>query len=136
MRHNGGVSNPYRPPASPDPSRAPYPTGGEQGPYGYPDASLQAYPGYGAPAEHPQGTLVFVLGIVGVVFPIAAPFAWVLGGRVLRDIRASGVPASNQQLVAAGRILGIVMTLLMVLGFLLGVVLVVLTAAAASALGG
>ena len=134
MRHNGGVSNPYRPPTSPDPSRGPYPTGDEQGPYASRDASLQAYPGHGSvPAEHPQGTLVFVLGIVGVVFPIAAPFAWVLGGRVLRDIRASGVPASNQQLVAVGRILGIVMTLLMVLGFLLGVVLVVLTAAAASA---
>src|SRR5207253_1092483 len=85
-------------------------------PYGYPP------PGYGR--EHPQGTTVLVLGILGlVVCGLIGPFAWSMGNRVLAEI--DGAPPgyfSNRGQVAAGRICGIVATVLLavaVVGFLI-----------------
>lgn len=73
-------------------------------PYGQP---------YGvAPREHPQGTTVLVLGILGFFVGVTAPFAWVIGGKALKEIRASGQVYSNEQNINIGRILGIIVTLL------------------------
>ena len=49
------------------------------------------YPAYSPPPDHPQATIVLILGIVGMMFsPSCAPFAWVLGRRALNEIDASG----------------------------------------------
>lgn len=74
---------------------------------------------YGPP-EHPQAIVVLVLGIIGVtVVPFIAPVAWVLGGRVLRQIDANPGAYSRRDFVVAGRILGMVGTLLVSLIVLL-----------------
>ena len=89
-----------------------------------------------APREHPQGTLVLVLGIVGVVAAgICAPFAWYLGSRALKDIRRTGVHYVNEQNIVVGRVLGMVMTILALIALVFFgtlAVLLVITAAVTS----
>jgi hypothetical protein len=144
------VSNPYQPPSAQDPSgQQPFPTYGQPAadpyrqqpdPYGQqrgvggePGVVAQPYDGYAPPTgNHPQGTLILVLGIAGLlVAGIISPVAWILGSRALKEIRATGSHPANEQLIVVGRILGIVGTVLLVLAFLLGVLLVVLTAVVA-----
>jgi uncharacterized membrane protein YjgN (DUF898 family) len=88
----------------------PYPPYGQGPPYGYPP------PGYGI--EHPQGTTLLVLGILSlVVCGILGPFAWSIGNRALAEIDAA--PPGyfrNRGNVAAGRICGIIATVLLILG--------------------
>ncbi|WCO66190.1 DUF4190 domain-containing protein [Iamia majanohamensis] len=75
-------------------------------PYGYP---------YGPPTvEHPQGTIVLVLGILGIVMcQVLGPVAWVMGNRALQEIDASPGSWSNRGNVQAGRICGIVATVIL-----------------------
>ena len=95
----------YQPPSYP-----PGPPGPPGPPYGY------GYPPPGYGVEHPQGTTVLVLGILSlVVCGILGPFAWSMGNRALREIDAA--PPGyfrNRGNVAAGRICGIVATVLLI----------------------
>jgi TRAP-type C4-dicarboxylate transport system permease small subunit len=77
--------------------------------------------------EHPNGTTVLVLGILSlVVCGLLGPFAWSMGSKALREIEANpGVPWNNRGNITAGRICGIVGTVLLVLQVL--VLLAVLT---------
>src|SRR5215213_9571473 len=84
------------------------PSGYGQNPSGY-GRDSGSYPpapygqGYSAPAgDHPQGTTILVLGIVGIFFTICAPIAWYLGSRALKEIRASGMTYNNQQQIVIG----------------------------------
>lgn len=96
---------PQYPPGPPSPPGPPYG-------YGYPP------PGYGV--EHPQGTTVLVLGILSlVVCGILGPFAWSMGSRALREIDAA--PQGyyrNRGNIVAGRICGIIATILFIVGVL------------------
>lgn len=100
-------------------------------PYGhYPQAYGQPYPP--VPQEHPQGTTILVLGILGFfVVGLCAPFAWYLGSKALNDGRATGVLYSNQQSIVIGRVLGIIMTILMILVVVFGLVVAGLVIASA-----
>lgn len=149
------MSTPYQPPSAEDPGpREPYASHGraEQDPYGrpgtgYPGQAAEPYrdgygggayqQGYAAPTgDHPQGVLILVLGIAGlVVAGLLSPVAWGLGSRALKDIRATGQHPGNEQLIVVGRILGIIGTVLLALAVLLGVVVVVIFAAAAATIG-
>ena len=61
------------------------------------------------PQDHPQATLVLILGILGLAAcQVIAPFAWVIGNRVKREIEASNGTVGGLQMVTIGRILGIV----------------------------
>jgi hypothetical protein len=99
-------------------------------------------PGYGqpyppAPREHPQGTTVLVLGILGFfVVGLCAPFAWYMGSKALREIRETGVHYSNEQHIVIGRILGIVMTILLLAFLVFFLVFAVILVIAATATGG
>jgi hypothetical protein len=78
---------------------------------------------YGRPVEdHPEATTILVLGILSlVVCGILGPFAWSMGNRALRDIDASqGTQAAlgGRSSVNAGRICGMIATVLLVLGAL------------------
>jgi uncharacterized membrane protein YjgN (DUF898 family) len=72
--------------------------------------------------DHPQATTILVLGILSlVVCGILGPFAWSMGNRALRDIDASqGTAAAlgGRSSVNAGRICGMIATVLLVLGAL------------------
>jgi hypothetical protein len=97
-------------------------------------------PAYGqpyplVPQEHPQGTAVLVLGIVGLFVPLCAPFAWAMGSRALKEIRTSGIRYANDQQIVVGRILGLVVTLLMIVAivfFLVFAVILTLVAVTSS----
>lgn len=75
-------------------------------------------PGYQSPRpsygpDHPQAVTVLVLGVLGAAsFGLLAPVAWVLGSRVVREIDASQGYLGGRGPAQAGRVLGIVGTLL------------------------
>lgn len=101
--------NPYQPPYPP-PGGAPY-----------------------APPEHPQATLVLVLGILGLALcQVLGPVAWVMGHRARKEIAASGGTIGGNTQVTVGWALGIAATLLLVLSI---VVLVVIVAIAMIGIG-
>jgi uncharacterized membrane protein YjgN (DUF898 family) len=95
-------------------------------PYGAPPV-----PAYGAFApDHPQATLVLVLGILGLVLcQVISPFAWVMGNRVVREIDASGGTIGGRGSANAGRICGIIGTVLIGLGLLVVMVAVIIAVA-------
>jgi hypothetical protein len=89
--------------------------------------------GYSAPGgDHPQGTTILVLGIVGIFFTICAPIAWYLGSRALKEIKASGITYNNQQQIVIGRTLGIIFSILAIIGLVLAVFFVIIAVVTAS----
>lgn len=108
-------------------------------PYGsypqVPQAYGQPYPMI-PQEEHPQGTTVLVLGILGFfVAGVCAPFAWYLGSKALREGQARGIVYANQQSIVVGRILGMVMTILAIVGIVIAIALVFVFLVAVSAGG-
>lgn len=76
---------------------------------------------YGPPVrDHRQATTILVLGILSlVVCGVLGPFAWTMGNRALREIDASqGTQAAlgGRSSVNAGRICGMIATILLVVG--------------------
>lgn len=64
--------------------------------------------------QHPQAVLALVLGIFGLA-PLTwllAPFAWSIGNRAMRDIKAHPERFSGAGAANAGRVLGIIGTVL------------------------
>ncbi|MEH3032766.1 MAG: DUF4190 domain-containing protein [Aeromicrobium erythreum] len=111
-------------PGNQQPQQPGYPQPGQGQPYGtyppqQPGYPQQGYPqpGYGipwAPPKHPQATTVLVLGIVGIVMcQVISPFAWYMGGKALKEIDADPTRYSGRSEVNAGKILGIVGTVLL-----------------------
>lgn len=107
-----------QPPAAEDPYQQYAPVSYPQSGYGQVAPYGQQYGG-GAP-EHPQGTIVLILGILGFFTGVTAPFAWYLGSKATREIKASGIAYANETQIRIGRVLGIVVTLLTVLSIVLG----------------
>ncbi len=65
-----------------------------------------------------RGVLILVLGILGIVAcALCAPFAWIMGNKDLEEMKAGRMDPEGEQLTQVGRILGMVGTGLMVLGF-------------------
>lgn len=110
--------------------------GYDQNPGGYDQGGYTPAPygqGYSASAgDHPQGTTILVLGIVGIFFTICAPIAWYLGSRALKEIKASGATYNNQQQIVIGRTLGIIFTILAIIGLVIGIFFVIIAVVAAS----
>lgn len=67
-----------------------------------------------------RGVLVLVLGILGLVlcFPCGIA-AWILGSGDLRQIDAGTMDPTGRGLTHAGKVLGIISTLLTILGILI-----------------
>ena len=111
-------SNPYQPPpGQPPPGQYPpgqYPASGSTpAPYGQQPPAPYGQQSYGvASQEHPQGTIIFVLGIVGIFVGVCAPIAWYLGNKTQREITASGASFSNVSQIRTGRMLGKVFTII------------------------
>ena len=96
-------------------------------------------PGYGAPGypinqrEHPSGTTVLVLGILGlVVCTILSPIAWAKGNAAKKEIDAHPeIYWTNKGNITAGRICGIIGTCLLI--FAVAVIVLIVAAAASTA---
>ena len=121
------MSTPPPPPGDPydpdqPPGSQPPPYGQQQPPEGYasypPPYAPPVQGGYGQqPENHPNATTALVLGIVGVVCcSLTAPFAWVMGKRAMDEIDASGGRIGGRGNAQAGYVLGILGTIIMVLG--------------------
>ena len=120
-----------------------------QSPYGQSPYGQQPYGqapfGYGAATRHPSATTAMVLGIIalaGVVFSVGitlvlAPFAWLTGARAVREIDAAQGQLTGRDQANAGRIMGIVGTVLLALGILLvvGLFALIVGASAPSGVG-
>jgi hypothetical protein len=83
-----------------------------------------------------RGTLILVLGILGLVIcqPIGIA-AWIMGSGDLKQMDAGQMDPSGRGLTSAGRICGIVATVLLLLSIVVGLLLLafgVLGAAAAA----
>jgi len=75
--------------------------------------------GSGGAQDHPKGTTVLVLGIVGLACcGLLAPVAWIMGTNVVREIDAAPGVYRNRTTANAGRICGIVGTVFLILGIL------------------
>ena len=82
---------------------------------GPPDSGGDAQP-------HPRGTLVLVLGIVGLLcIGILGPVAAVLGKQALDEIDRNPTAYTNRGQVQAGMILGIIATIVWVIGLVIAI---------------
>lgn len=110
---------PYDAGSQPPPQDQPYPPPGAGGPYGPQDRPYQqppSYYGYRYSREHPQGTTILILGICSlVVCQLLGPVAWVMGNNAIREIDTDPYAYNNRSSVQAGRICGIIGTVLIVL---------------------
>lgn len=71
--------------------------------------------------EQSQATTALVLGILGLVLcQILAPFAWYIGNKEVDAIDAGRRAPENRGTGNAGRILGIIGTVLLVIGVIVG----------------
>jgi len=78
--------------------------------------------------------LALVFGILGLlVCGIFAPFAWVYGKRAEEAVDASGGAYAGRDMATAGKILGIVGSVILALGLLIGVVVLIVLIAGSAA---
>ncbi len=109
-----------QPSGQPSPYGQPHgqPYGQQPPPYGQPQPNAYGQPAYGyqqAP-DHPRSTTILVLGILGLVAcQILGPVAWVMGNGAIREIDASQGRLGGRGAVQAGRICGIVATVILIL---------------------
>lgn len=99
---------------------------------GYPPAAYGYGYGFSPPQDHPNASTAMILGIVALVGGItcgvplfAAPFAWWLGAKARREIDASGGQQGGRGNAQAGFVMGIIGTILLVLGIVAIVVFVI-----------
>jgi hypothetical protein len=127
-----GPENPYGAPQQPAQPQQPPPYG-----YGY----QQPY-AYRPPVpKHPSATTAMVLGIIGLVGILScggvtlvlSPFAWVIGGRAVKEIDAAppGTVGGRDE-ANSGRIMGIIGTVLLILAALGVIILIVALVAVGS----
>lgn len=124
---NDPPGQPQQPYGGQQPPQQPHPgqPGGQQPP-GQPYAQQPyAQQPYGAPGQwqvapkHPKATLILILGILGlVVCQVLGPFAWVMGHRAVAEIDANPGVYDGRGEAQAGRILGIIATVILILGIL------------------
>ena len=119
---------PNQPPPPGQQSPGPYPANyGQQPPppYGY-----QPYGGM-MPAQHPQGTTILVLGILSlVVCGLLGPFAWSMGNKALREIDSDPTTTyGNRGQINAGRICGMIGTIILAVSVVVWVIVVIAIAA-------
>ena len=107
---------------------------GDQPPSQEPQGQPPSGYGYGPPMpvrppDHPKATTAMVLGIVALAGGMIcylpfflAPFAWVMGGKAVREIDAAQGKLGGRGMAQAGYILGIIGSVL------LGIALLVIAA--------
>lgn len=80
---------------------------------------------HGSYPESSNATTVLVLGIVGLFVNLVAPVAWWLGNDEIKAIDAGKRAPENRSVANAGRVLGIIGTVFLVIGFFVLLVFVI-----------
>ena len=81
-----------------------------------------------------RGTLILILGILGLV--VCGPCgiaAWIMGNNDLKEMDAGAMDPSGRGVTQAGKICGMIASILMIIGAVIGVLVVVLGAIGAAA---
>ena len=83
-----------------------------------------AAPGSLAPTRYHvphRGPLILVLGLMGLLIqcPIFPLMSWVMGSNDLREMEAGRMDPAGRDLTRAGMVIGMVLSILWILGFLL-----------------
>lgn len=74
--------------------------------------------------DHPQAVVILILGLSAWVFcALTGPVAWFMGNQALREIDAQPGRYGNRTMVQVGRIAGMVMSFLLILGVLAAIAL-------------
>lgn len=108
------------------------PYGQQANPYGQP----APYSGYQAMQEHPQGTIILVLGILGFVTSgVCGAIAWYMGSKVQKEMAATGTRYSNESNINVGKILGMVTTILGIITILFLIVYVIFMVVLVASMG-
>lgn len=81
-----------------------------------------------------NATLVLIIGIVSIVICgcLPSPVAWIMGNNTLAAMRSGQMDSSDEAMANVGRILGIIGTILLIIGALFWI----LAIAGVVALGG
>ncbi len=118
-----------QPPYGQDPYQQPQQQAHGQPPY------PQAPYGYGVPPvpQHPSATTAMVLGVVGLaglmfcggITLVLSPFAWHIGARAVREIDQDPRRYGGRDQANAGKITGIIGTVLLVIAIILVIGLIV-----------
>jgi uncharacterized membrane protein len=75
---------------------------------------------------HPRATSILVTGILGItIIPFLGPVAWALGRSALREIDAEPTRYTNRSVVQVGMILGVISTVVLIVGLVLIVTIVI-----------
>lgn len=77
--------------------------------------------------EQHRGTLVLVLGILSLVLcQILGPVAWIMGNGDLAKMAAGQMDPEGEGVTKAGKICGMIATILLIIGVVVGVLMMVL----------
>lgn len=138
----GPWGTPAGPPTTPSTAAAPHGAAygspyGQQppaygSPYGQrPPQGTQPYVGFVSAPDHPQASTAVILGAVGMAAGLSlgigfllSPFAWRIGAKAVREIDASQGRVGGRGQAEAGRVMGLVGTVFLVLGIAGMVVLI------------
>jgi uncharacterized membrane protein YjgN (DUF898 family) len=83
-----------------------------------------------------RGTLILVLGILSIVCcNLLGPLAWIWGKQDIAKIQAGEISPEAEQMTKIGMILGIIGTVLLVLGVVIGCIYGIIVAITAASLG-
>ena len=94
-------------------------------------STVQAVPS--GPVQPHRGTLILVLGILGLVCcVICGIIAWVMGNGDLREMAAGRMDPSGQGLTQAGKICGMISVIIQIIGVVFWLLMVVLGGMSAS----
>lgn len=84
-----------------------------------------------------RGTMILVLGICSlVVCGFLGPVAWIMGNNDLKEIRAGRMDPEGEQMTNIGRILGMIASILIVVGLVIWCFIFVIMLAAGGMGGG
>jgi len=74
-----------------------------------------------------RGTLILVLGILSlVVCALLGPVAWIMGNADLKEMKAGRMDPSGEGSTNAGKICGMIATILIAVGVVIGILSVIL----------
>lgn len=78
-----------------------------------------------------RGTMILVFGILGfVICPIFGIVAWVMGNNDLKEIQAGTMDPSGEGITKAGKIIGMIATILAIISTAISLLLLVIFGAA------
>ena len=138
--------SPYQPPPNPYPQPGSFDQYAAPGTFGTGAQPYGAYPpGFGAGLpDQPSATTAMVLGIVGLVgialcggiTLVLSPFAWAIGRKSVAEIDANPGQYGGRDKAMAGKVMGIIGTVLLLVGIVAIIAIIALIAAVPSSPSG